>query len=115
MLLKLESQDWIFVMHFDRIGELSVHVWLGILGNSHDSSRIPLKAGSGLITRTVCCEPTRIQIYAIAITPAGTHWWNCYSCPNLTCLATHSIGTCRLLGHAPTNSSQECAISCPKW
>lgn len=43
MLLKLESQDWIFVMHFDRIGELSVHVWLGILGNSHDSSRTPLK------------------------------------------------------------------------
>lgn len=43
LLESYESQDWIFVRHLDRASELCVHAWPSILGNSHESSRIPLK------------------------------------------------------------------------
>lgn len=43
LLEQCESQDWISAMHFDRTGELFVHVWPNILGNHYDSSKIPLK------------------------------------------------------------------------
>lgn len=48
------------------------------------------------------CEQTCIQMCAAAVRRAGTHWSNCYSCPDLTCLAVYSTGNCKPAGQALT-------------